>query len=411
MTAIIVDQLKSIVAKELDTNLKAEDIDADDPLLEEGLKLDSIALVNLISLVEKYFDFQFSDDELMPENFSTLNVLADWIAEKKSADPPSELSVALDAAYLECQAESYDLDLGDYRDLRAKVAGIEGKKVGPNLLLTQVGAGPSQSTLKFVWIGSDIARRIANLRKIDSYTLPSPGNIIKTQKDYIKKVSKLYADELEALCDRGPYVLGGYCFEGWFAFEVAQQLKQRQLEVPLVILLDVVTLKKQSLPNAWFKLCRQADDMYWLIRSGLSQLVNSKHPARKRSLASRVRGKLSLLFPHYFPPVSKPAEAETNGMAANAIPMDEASWRSASEAISQYHPQPYSGDVALLFAKDRSEIFRSDLSWLFPHHGWGPLVSGELSTLMLPTSHSGIHTDPDVNLAMEKILSYLDRLQ
>jgi acyl carrier protein len=51
-------------------------------LFEGGLGVDSIAIVELISLVEQHFDFQFSDAELTPESFSTLNVLANIIANK-----------------------------------------------------------------------------------------------------------------------------------------------------------------------------------------------------------------------------------------------------------------------------------------------------------------------------------------
>lgn len=83
MSEIVVNQLKTIIANELDVNLNVEEIDEQASLFEEGLGFDSIALVELISLVEQHFDFQFADVELTPENFSTLNVLANFITDKK----------------------------------------------------------------------------------------------------------------------------------------------------------------------------------------------------------------------------------------------------------------------------------------------------------------------------------------
>jgi acyl carrier protein len=85
MSGALVNQLKTIMAKELDVNLKVEEIDENDSLFEGGLGLDSIAIVELISLVEQHFNFQFSDTELTPESFSNLNVLADFISVKLSS--------------------------------------------------------------------------------------------------------------------------------------------------------------------------------------------------------------------------------------------------------------------------------------------------------------------------------------
>jgi len=85
MSGALVNQLKTIMAKELDVNLKVEEIDENASLFEGGLGLDSIAIVELISLVEQHFNFQFSDTELTPESFSNLNVLANFISVKQSS--------------------------------------------------------------------------------------------------------------------------------------------------------------------------------------------------------------------------------------------------------------------------------------------------------------------------------------
>ena len=46
----IVEQLRTIIAEQLDANLRREEITLDVPLLEEGLGLDSIMVVALITL-------------------------------------------------------------------------------------------------------------------------------------------------------------------------------------------------------------------------------------------------------------------------------------------------------------------------------------------------------------------------
>ena len=83
MSETVTEQLKAIVAEELDVNLKVEEIDENASLFEDGLGFDSIATVEFISLIEQHFGIEFSDGELNPELFSSLKVLADFIASKK----------------------------------------------------------------------------------------------------------------------------------------------------------------------------------------------------------------------------------------------------------------------------------------------------------------------------------------
>ncbi len=78
----LVTQLKTIIAEELDANLTVEEIDDNAPLLEEGLGFDSVQIVEFISAVENHFDIEFDDSELDPDNFKSLQVLANLISTK-----------------------------------------------------------------------------------------------------------------------------------------------------------------------------------------------------------------------------------------------------------------------------------------------------------------------------------------
>jgi acyl carrier protein len=79
----IVDGLRSLVANELGLNLELEDVDADAPLLEGGLNLDSLAIVELITLIEKTFGFEFGEQDLNMEAFASLRTLAGVIAHRR----------------------------------------------------------------------------------------------------------------------------------------------------------------------------------------------------------------------------------------------------------------------------------------------------------------------------------------
>jgi len=81
---VIIEQLRHLVAENLDLNLKPEEIDPDAQLLDGGLKLDSLSIVKLITLSERNFRIEFGGDDLCMESFASLRALAATIATRSS---------------------------------------------------------------------------------------------------------------------------------------------------------------------------------------------------------------------------------------------------------------------------------------------------------------------------------------
>jgi len=84
MSQTIVNQLKKIISEKLDVNLSYHEIDEKVSLFEDGLGLDSIAIVNLIVAIENEFSLSIPDDELSADLFKSINVLADFIGQKSA---------------------------------------------------------------------------------------------------------------------------------------------------------------------------------------------------------------------------------------------------------------------------------------------------------------------------------------
>lgn len=82
MSLPIMDQLKEIIVKKLDVNLTFDEIDENVSLYEDGLGLDSIAIVDLIVTIEKDFSISIEDDELNADMFKNLSTLAEFIGTK-----------------------------------------------------------------------------------------------------------------------------------------------------------------------------------------------------------------------------------------------------------------------------------------------------------------------------------------
>jgi len=79
-TETTIDRLKHIIANQLDVNLQLAEIDADTSLFEGGLGLDSIAIMEFITLIEENFNFQFAEEELNMKPFQNLRTLAHFVS-------------------------------------------------------------------------------------------------------------------------------------------------------------------------------------------------------------------------------------------------------------------------------------------------------------------------------------------
>jgi acyl carrier protein len=85
MSEQVVERIKRIVVEDLDVNLSYEELDETVPLFEEGLGLDSVVLVELISFIEKRFNIELGDDALNMETFKNLQSVAQVIGEHLAA--------------------------------------------------------------------------------------------------------------------------------------------------------------------------------------------------------------------------------------------------------------------------------------------------------------------------------------
>lgn len=79
MSDQVLERIKRIVVEDLDVDLAYEDLDETVPLFEEGLALDSVILVELISFIEKRFNIELRDEALSMETFKNLQSVARMI--------------------------------------------------------------------------------------------------------------------------------------------------------------------------------------------------------------------------------------------------------------------------------------------------------------------------------------------
>jgi acyl carrier protein len=62
----------------------ASSVDENDLLFEEGV-IDSLHLIELIDLLQERFGMEVESDELSPENFESLQAMADYVRRKRGS--------------------------------------------------------------------------------------------------------------------------------------------------------------------------------------------------------------------------------------------------------------------------------------------------------------------------------------
>lgn len=77
----LINELKEIISNQMDVNIHFDEIDPDTSLFEDGLGLDSIAIVEFITLIEERTGFRFKEGGLDMDNFKNLRTLALCIAQ------------------------------------------------------------------------------------------------------------------------------------------------------------------------------------------------------------------------------------------------------------------------------------------------------------------------------------------
>ncbi len=60
-----------------------EGFDDDYNLIDDGI-LDSLAIINLVDYLEKQYQIEFGDNDIVPEHFSSVNALAEFVHQKRT---------------------------------------------------------------------------------------------------------------------------------------------------------------------------------------------------------------------------------------------------------------------------------------------------------------------------------------
>ncbi|MFE0173444.1 amino acid adenylation domain-containing protein [Streptomyces sp. NPDC059002] len=203
-----------------------------------------------------------------------------------------------------------------------------------------------------------------------------------------------YIEAMRRVRPEGPYIVGGWSFGGFVAFEMARQLRAAGHEVAEVILLDTVALgpaeERRGYTDeallGWFfwellLLGRGGDSPLEAIPGELTTLDE------KFEFIARMAADEGIL------------PADSNGsLVGRLFGVYEANWR----ATQDYQPEPGADDITLIRATEplpkvlREMHGAGGTQHTDPANGWHTMTTGHVKVVHVPGDHLSIMEEPHV---------------
>lgn len=273
---------------------------------------------------------------------------------------------------------------------------------------TIVDIQPKGSRPPFFWLhtlGGDGGGGFFYYRKLAELLGPDqPSFGIRSPQEpftRIEEMARFYISEIRKFQPEGPYYLGGFCFGGNVAFEMAQQLTAAGEDIGLLVMLE------SAPPNVNPKHSWSATAAKYSLENFVENLKdfvgNEQRFSVLKSKGKRLtqRFKRSIAADNENKPVELKDVIDLSNYPEGYVKYAETHW----DALTQYHPKPYDGDVVLFRAK------KQGLSNFTHTLGWDTLVGDRVEVNVIPGSHESMLQEPNVQIVAAKLRQYLNDAQ
>ncbi|MCA1566170.1 MAG: phosphopantetheine-binding protein, partial [Acidobacteria bacterium] len=221
----------------------------------------------------------------------------------------------------------------------------------------------------------------------------------------VETMADSYIEAMREAQPEGPYLLGGWSFGAYVAFEIAARLKREGQEVKLLAILDNAApgLKGDSPEDDPL----DGDDPVELARI-LESFANLKEPLPIAEDYLRQLAPDEQLL--YIMEVAKKARIMPQELTLHQVKRSLNNFKSRVQAARSYTPQTYPGKVTLFRcteprADDRA-ILEADPTW-----GWNEISSEPVELHVVAGSHESMVAEPDVQDVAAQLKECIDRIE
>jgi thioesterase domain-containing protein len=233
----------------------------------------------------------------------------------------------------------------------------------------------------------------------------------------VEEAARCYIDEIRKVQPHGPYYIGGSCFGGLAAYEMARMLKEQGESIGALVLIDTYNPEYISSMTTSQLLSRYAS--YSIRRAAVhSRRILSLQPGEWLSyMGARLKASVKHtrnLGRAAFTPIAQKPQPGRN--LADVAPLNTSTSLRLEEILdrvdrnnqinrSKFVPKPYQGNMVIIRPDERNLMPTEDRLL-----GWRPFVDGKIETFQVEGSHDAMFQDPAVGRAIfEKIDAALRR--
>jgi FkbH-like protein len=223
------------------------------------------------------------------------------------------------------------------------------------------------------------------------YGIKSRGQAGLDEFTNLEDMAAYYLAEVRAFQPRGPYYLGGYCFGGNVAYEMARQMRAQGEQVALLALIDSAPSNAGYERATWlsprFMYSFARNVGYWLSDFRILK-PEERRNFFARKLRTMWRKALRRLKGRASPPTVDLEEViDPSHFSENELKL----WRMHLQALTDHVEQPYPGQVTLLRTRGQPLICSFE-----PDFCWGRLAREGVQVKPIPGSHENIFMEPNV---------------
>jgi amino acid adenylation domain-containing protein len=208
----------------------------------------------------------------------------------------------------------------------------------------------------------------------------------------VEDMAAYYIEAMQAVQPQGPYLLAGWSFGGFVAFEMAQQLQAKNQQVALLAMLDTrapfkASEKLQEDDDAALLVEMFQEEDIFLELDRLRQLELDKQLIYVIEQAKQIN-----LIPPDF------------GLEQGRRLLQV--YKSQYRAARDYMPQPYPGRITFFQASEQAVVALNN-----PTKDWGELAAFGVETYRVPGNHQNMLSNPHVQVLARQIRACLERVQ
>jgi amino acid adenylation domain-containing protein len=278
---------------------------------------------------------------------------------------------------------------------RSSLVGIQEHGSRPPLFLVH-GAGGGM-----LWGYANLARHLDPDQPV--YGFNSRGMEGFEEFSRVEEMAAQYVEELCAFQPEGPYHLGGYCFGGEVAFEMARQLTEQGRPVALLALLNAMP------PNSRYenfsltpRCCLRFLGNACLWFDSFGRWTSEQRRDFMRRKTRMLKKKLGRIFGRA--PADVPGSEAEDLIDLSPYPEYQRKlWDAHVRASRNYRPKTYTGPITLFRTRAHPFICSFD-----PTFGWCDYALGGVTVKIVPGAHESILEEPHVWFLaeeMKKVLS------